>query len=204
MQVNRNDTVLSCAICERTLLLGEKVAGYLHAGEAMSVCELCVDEADQRGWHRAGAPTPPPTRAAVERGPGLFGRLLGRERDRGRRVVEVLPDRATAIEPPPSREGETLTHEGAALFNESQYARTINGLRRSLGAPRVSVVPISSSRPQVVVTVAWDISWYQYRVDAQKAEIHLEGRGDDPEDLDRRWQDWNAHLASDGRLQVAV
>jgi hypothetical protein len=55
-----------------------------------------------------------------------------------------------------------------------------------------------------VVTVAWDISWYQYRVDAQKAEIHLEGRGDDPDDLDVRWQDWNAHLGSDGRLEVAV
>jgi hypothetical protein len=68
----------------------------------------------------------------------------------------------------------------------------------------VSIVPLSGSRPHVVVTVAWDISWYQYRVDAQKAEIHLEGRGDDPEDLDARWQDWNAHLASDGRLQVAV
>ena len=115
----------------------------------------------------------------------------------------MLPERAVAVEAPAASEGETLDHEGAALFNESQYARTINGLRRSLGSPKVSVVPISSSRPQVVVTVAWDISWYQYRVDAQKAEIHLEGRGDDPDDLDARWQDWNAHLASDGRLEVA-
>ena len=41
-------------------------------------------------------------------------------------------------------------------------------------------------------------------LDAAVAEIHLEGRGDDPEDLDARWQEWNAHLASDGRLQVAV
>ena len=137
MQVNRNDTVLSCAICERTLLLGEKVAGYLHAGGAMSVCELCVDEADQRGWRRAGAPTPPPSRAAVERGPGLLGRLLGRERDRGRRVVEVLPERAVAVEAPAAGDGETLTQEGAALFNESQYARTINGLAGA-SAPRRS------------------------------------------------------------------
>src|SRR3954447_2330916 len=72
VQVNRNNTVLACAICERTLLLGERAAGYVAAGRRVTVCELCLDEADQRGWRRAGAPAPPPMAAAVDRGPGLL------------------------------------------------------------------------------------------------------------------------------------
>src|SRR3712207_8223183 len=56
----RSATVLTCAICERTLLLGERAAGYRAHGASQTVCELCVDVADRRGWLRDGAPDPPP------------------------------------------------------------------------------------------------------------------------------------------------
>jgi hypothetical protein len=49
----------------------------------------------------------------------------------------------------------------------------------------------------------WDISWYQYRVDATGGAIRLEGRGDDPGDLDERWCRWNARAVEDGRLAIA-
>ena len=52
---------------------------------------------------------------------------------------------------------------GLELFNESGHPRTVSGIARTLGDPRVSVVQRNAS--EVVVTVAWDLSWYQYRVD---------------------------------------
>ena len=54
--------------------------------------------------------------------------------------------------------------EAADLFNASQYRRTVGGIAKSLGDPTVSVVVLSGVNSEVVVTVAWDISWYQYRV----------------------------------------
>ena len=55
--------------------------------------------------------------------------------------------------------------EGVSAFNRSPYRRAIAGISKSLGDPLVSVIPLAGTRPDVVITVAWDISWYQYRVD---------------------------------------
>ena len=71
--------------------------------------------------------------------------------------------------------------EAADLFNASQYRRTVGGIGKSLGDPRVSVVVLSGVNAEVVVTVAWDISWYQYRVSPDSDNpVRLEGRGHDP------------------------
>src|ERR687894_744104 len=90
MHVHRNATVLTCAICERTLLLGERAAGYRAHGTSQTVCELCVDVADRRGWLRAGAPDPPPVQPSGGRGPGLFGRVAAAVRS-GRPAAEAPP-----------------------------------------------------------------------------------------------------------------
>ena len=75
----------------------------------------------------------------------------------------------------------------------------------SLGDPLVSVIPLAGTRPDVVVTVAWEISWYQYRVDVSAGgAVRLEGRGDDPSDLSHQWRVWNAHATSDGRVSLAT
>jgi hypothetical protein len=65
----------------------------------------------------------------------------------------------------------------------------------------VSIVPLSGTNAAVVVTVAWDISWYQYRVslDLEHA-VRLEERGHDPGELDAMFTDWNAHMEDDGRI----
>ncbi len=71
--------------------------------------------------------------------------------------------------------------EAADLFNASQYRRTVGGIGKSLGEPRVSVVPLSGVNAEVVVTVAWDICWYQYRVSPESENpVRLEGRGTRP------------------------
>ena len=54
---------------------------------------------------------------------------------------------------------------------------------------------------ELVVTVAWDISWYQYRVTPDSAQpVRLAERGHELYELDERYQGWNARVEADGRL----
>jgi hypothetical protein len=52
-----------------------------------------------------------------------------------------------------------------------------------------------------VITVAWDISWYQYRVTPDSGQpVRLAERGHDPDELDASYIGWNAHMGEDGRV----
>ncbi len=200
MQVSRNDTVLECPLCGRTLLLGERVNRYRAGSKQMLVCELCVDDADSRGWLREGAPVPPPVAEPLIRASRRFSRLLG-----GRKPLDAAEEIADVDELPiPGESGlGQAAREGVSAFNRSPYRRAVAGISKSLGDPLVSVVPLAGTRPDVVVTVAWDISWYQYRVDVSAGgSVRLEGRGDDPDDLSHQWRVWNAHAANDGRVTL--
>ncbi len=98
-------------------------------------------------------------------------------------------------------EPELAIVEAADLFNASQYRRTIGGIAKSLGEPRVSIMPLSGVNPDVVITVVWEISWYQYRVTPESGQpVRLAERGHDPEELDGPFGESNAHLVEDGRL----
>ena len=67
--------------------------------------------------------------------------------------------------------------------------------------PRVSVIVLSGVNAEVVVTVAWDISWYQYRVSLDSDNpVRLEERGHDPSELEGAFMEWNAHMEDDGRI----
>ena len=91
--------------------------------------------------------------------------------------------------------------EAAELFNASPYRRTVAGIARSLGRAQVSLLPLSGTNPEVVVTVAWEISWYQYRVALDAAQaVRLAERGYELEELDERFRAWNAFLEEDGRI----
>jgi hypothetical protein len=91
---------------------------------------------------------------------------------------------------------------GAAdIFNASPHRRTIGGVAKSLGAPNASIVRLSGVSGDLVITVAWDISWYQYRVSPDSAQpVRLAERGVDPSELEPAFTDWNARLEADGRL----
>ena len=202
MQVSRNDTVLECPLCGRTLLLGERVARYRAGPRTMLVCELCVDDADGRGWLREGAPVPPPVAVPLARGSGRLSRLLGHRRP-ARAARRAARGRRHRRAPTRAGSGRRRARASSA-FNRSPYRRAVAGISKSLGDPLVSVVPLAGTRPDVVVTVAWDISWYQYRVDVSAGgTVRLESRGDDPDDLSHRWRVWNAHATSDGRVSLA-
>ena len=87
-----------------------------------------------------------------------------------------------------------------AAFNQSPHARTLAGLFRTLGAPRASVAPRSATDREVILTVAWEIVWYQFRVMPDGIEQH---RGQYLSELKPRWQQWNCIVATDGTIREA-
>jgi hypothetical protein len=225
MRVSRQQTVVACAVCDRTLLLGETVTRFAEGGQVRQVCALCRDDAAARGWLREGAPQPPPVSARPRR-PSLRDRLFPRpaaEAEASRVAVERVAMSAVRSAPtttvpaterprPSERRREVRVEQrteaavnairdGIQAFNGSAYRRTVSSITKSLGKPRVSVVPLGGIRPDVVVTVVWDLSWYQYRVDPTiTPAVRLEGRGDDARDLEARWRSWNAATGEDGSV----
>ena len=197
-RVTRATVDRTCAICERRLLMGERATRFSPNGgsDYVDVCPLCTETAVEYGWIREGAPTSPTVPAERRRrAGGLLAALLG---TRPRTVDETI-----ASEPILRRlsEPELAMVEAADLFNASQYRRTIGGIGKSLGTPRVSVTPLSGVNAEVVVTVAWDISWYQYRVSPDlENPVRLEDRGHDPNELEGAFTEWNAHMEDDGRI----
>jgi hypothetical protein len=196
-RVTRVTVDRSCAICERTLLMGEKAIRFSPNGGAdyVDVCPLCADTAIEYGWVREGSPTSPTVPAERRRRSNWLQTFLGaRPRD-----IET----PVASDPILRRlsDHELAMVEAADLFNASQYRRTVGGIGKSLGEPRVSVVTLSGVNSEVVVTVAWDISWYQYRVSPESDNpVRLEGRGHDPDQLEGPFRGWNAHMGEDGRI----
>jgi hypothetical protein len=72
---------------------------------------------------------------------------------------------------------------------------------KSLGVPQASIVPLSGTTGELAVTVAWDLSWYQYRVSPDLGQpIRLEGRGHEIDELEPVFTDWNAKVEDEGRL----
>ena len=190
-----------CAVCHRTLLMGERSFRFTPGGEDwVDVCALCTDQADEHGWIKEGSPTTPlvaDTARRRRRFPGLG--LI--EQHRKVEPEHVMP------EPMLRRLSgtEQAQVEAADLFNDSAYRRTIAGIAKSLGEARVSFLPLSGVNPEVVVTVAWDISWYQYRVVFESGQpVRLAERGYELDELDDRFKDWNGHLGPDGRLSPDI
>jgi len=196
MRITSHAQARACAICERTLLMGERASRFApDIGEDfVDVCPLCVDTALEHGWLKEGSPTTPTVQGERRRRRGL-GSLLGGGRVRSEEPVVSEPILRRLSDE------EVAIVEAADVFNGSQYRRTVEGIAKSLGEPRVSIVPFSGVNQELVVTVAWDISWYQYRVTFESAQpVRLEARGHDPDELEPSFVEWNAHLDETGRV----
>jgi len=196
MIVKKVDTLSICAVCHRTLLLGERVVRYSPGGgDWVDVCPLCVEQANEHGWIREGSPTSPLVAEVRKRRRRLphIGFLEQRRSEEESAPVEPMLRRLSGA--------EQAMVDAAELFNESPFKRTVAGIAKSLGEPRVGLLPLSGTNPEVVITVAWDISWYQYRVAIDSSQpIRLADRGYEIDDLDERFKDWNASLDANGRI----
>jgi hypothetical protein len=199
MLIRRQEEFRTCAVCERTILQGERLARYSPGGEVwVDVCPLCIELANERGWVKEGSPTQP---------------LVAEEpRRRRRRFAGLLEARAPQPEPVVSEpvlrrlspEEQQLV-EAAELFNKSPYSRTIAGVAKSLGQARVSMVPLSGTNPEIVITIAWEISWYQYRVLFDSSQpVRLEERGQDLAELGERFVRWNASFDAESLLRPDI
>ena len=184
----------TCAICERTLLVGERSVRYSPNGEDfVDVCPLCQEEAVEHGWIKEGSPTTPVVSERRRRRIGLASLFESRKPETERVVDEPILRRLSVP--------EKAMVEAAELFNGSAFRRTVAGIAKSLGDPKASVVPLSGVNAEVVVTVAWDISWYQYRVTPESGQpVRLAERGHDPRELESMFTSWNARLTPDGRI----
>ena len=197
MRVIKTTATRTCVVCERTLLQGEHALRYSPDGTRyVDVCPLCTNTAVDQGWVKEGVALSPmlqqPARRRRQR--SLWQSLLGARED------EVEP---VVSEPILRRLGddEIALVEAAELFNATQFRRTIAGVARALGDPLASITPLSGVNAEMVLTFAWDISWYQYRVSPESSQpVRVAERGQDIADLEPAYQYWNATVTEDGRL----
>jgi hypothetical protein len=181
---------VSCDVCGRTLLRGERSDTYLAGGgHRREVCELCTQRAVHEGWVREGVVLERGTRSVPgDRRRSLLGRL--RRGGPGRSAESAFPpppaprsdgngwrgeaDGSDArLEPAPEPRQvravptsiEQRTAAAIARFNASEYPRTVAGVARSLGAPVVVVRPLEDEGSLVTVVVSWELCWYRYEID---------------------------------------
>ncbi|HEY3543125.1 MAG TPA: hypothetical protein VGK79_11350 [Gaiellaceae bacterium] len=198
MRVTKVGTVRVCAICERTLLMGERAFRYApeEGADLVDVCPLCQETAVEHGWLKEGTPSTPVVAGDRRRKRRSLPQLLGVRR--GHHEEPLVPS-----EPILRRlsDDEVAILEAAELFNGSTFRRTVGGIQKSLGEAKASLVSLSGTNGEMAVTVAWDLSWYQYRVSPESAQpVRLERRGHELEELESSFKSWNAHVEEEGRL----
>jgi predicted Fe-S protein YdhL (DUF1289 family) len=133
--------------------------------------------------------------ASGEDSGGARDRQRSRTRPKDPRHVRAVPTTA-----------EVKVDRAIELFNGSSHARTVAGLARTLGPAWVSAQPDSAQPSTVVVLVAWELSWYRYRVDLgdEADPVMMLDKGEELEQIDPSLRNWNAGLDAEGRLVPAL
>jgi hypothetical protein len=197
MRVTKASVTRSCAICERTLLMGEHTLRFSPDGhDYVDVCPLCSDIALDHGWVREGHAVSPALQqhARRRRQKTLWQALLGTRDEETEPVVSEPILRRLS-------DDELTLVEAADLFNQSDFRRTVVGVSKSLGDPKVSIVPLAGINAETVLTFAWDITWYQYRVSPDAAQpVRIADRGHDIDEVEATFAHWNARFDESGRL----
>jgi len=195
MRVTKATVRRACSVCERTLLQGEYTVRFSPDGvEFVDVCPLCQDVALDYGWVREGGPISPALSPHARKKRPRWAQFLGVANGGSQPVVPEPVLRRLS-------DSEAALVEAADLFNASLFTRTVQGVARALGAPLVSIVPLSGVNSELVLTFAWEITWYQYRVFPEAPQpIRLADRGSDISEVSAPFTDWNAQLDENGRV----
>jgi hypothetical protein len=216
----------TCAVCGRTILAGERTRRYVSASGDRDVCELCAARAERLGWQREEEGMPAaPAMPEKRRWRGL-GVLLRRrpsgvpapEAEPEREEEEEAPPEPTASSPDPAAPGARPARlesepsllspfeRAVARFNGSEASRTVAGLVRTLGPPWVSVGAAGGAPKEVRITVAWELSWYQWGVDLgdELRPIFQLDKGLELEQLDTAARQWNASAGEGGRIVLVA
>jgi hypothetical protein len=132
--------------------------------------------------------------------------------------IQAPPPERAVEAPPPSRpkdprhvravptNAEVKVERAAEVFNASQHPRTIAGIARSLGDPWVTATPLEDAPSEVSIVVAWELSWYHFRVDLGAANdpVTVVGKGEELDELDDWAKDWNASAGADGQIAIGI
>lgn len=141
-------------------------------------------------------PTPPRRRSRPPRRPAPEEPVSSEEP-----AAEPRPRRRSVPQKP-----ERRIRRAFESFNASGHRSTVRSLIRSLGGPYVCAVTTAETPAEVRITVAWELSWYQYEVDltAEGEAVRELGRGQELGQLSPEDQAWNAHAAEDGELRTGL
>jgi hypothetical protein len=222
----------ACEVCGRTMLKGEQAEPYLTPSrERRMVCTLCAPRAQQEGWIRESAAPETPTRpqrtderrgllrlGRRRRGPAT-GDVPAPEPASRRAEEEPADDGAEADQEKPFRRkrsgprsprhvravptnSQLKIERALDLFNESEHRRTVTGIIRALGTPHASASTSPVSAAQVLLTVAWELSWYQFVVDLSdgREPVQVRGQGQELDELPEQVRQWNLEAAEDGTM----
>jgi hypothetical protein len=236
--------MVSCDICGRTILKGERTEAYLApGGQRKLVCELCTARADHEGWIRESAHGDIAAPRPREQRRSVLARLRRERRDEAPQPQPQLEQEqshargqngdAAHYEPSteehevveqhprqrrPSRRkdprhvravptnAQVKIERALEMFNHSEHTRTIAGIARTLGHPWVSAFPRAEAPSEVDITVAWELSWYRYRIDLGDASdpVTLLDKGQEMDELGETEREWNASASEDGQLASGV
>jgi hypothetical protein len=168
------------------------------------------------------APEPPAPVAETDLAAAPRRRLLGRRRA-APQEPEPGPATDPAVRPDPAGPGmrsrsRPLDDAEAELspvsrlerailrFNVSEAGRTVAGLTRTLGPPSVSVGASATGAQDVRVTVAWEISWYQWGIDLgdELRPVFEIAKGYEISELDASSRQWNATAVDGGHVVMGA
>src|SRR5829696_1202118 len=197
---------------DQGLLGGAATGASADRGVGVPPRELAPEEPANPAASAAGAERPAAAQLSAEdiaitgepspRHPSSRAKRLEEQAALGGRRQE--PHEVHAV--PTSREGKL--GRAFELFNASEHRRTVAGISRALGEPWVSASPVgdAATAREVSIVVAWELSWYRYRVDLHDADqpVLLLDRGDEIDDLDEVLRGWNAAADDAGCLGLAA
>lgn len=121
------------------------------------------------------------------------------------------PDRDRTA-PAPDADDSSLSldevHISQRHFNDSPFVEKMGSVRRSLGRPAVSLLKVAGDVRKTLLTVAWEIVWYQYLLDLDEScpeedRALLFSEGMELVELADRFKQPNAELDDHGRLDAS-
>jgi hypothetical protein len=101
---------------------------------------------------------------------------------------------------------EAKVERALELFNGSEHQRTVAGLARTLGVPWITALPDGDQPSGVTVVVAWELSWYRYRIDLgdEADPVVLLEKGEEVAQIEEQLRGWNATMDADGKVVAEV
>jgi hypothetical protein len=152
--------------------------------------EAVEEEANNGRGHE-----PPPEQSTTEEQEAAAPRIRRPNRRKDPRHVRAVPTNS-----------QVKIERAIEMFNASDHTRTIGGIARTLGLPWVSAQPRAEAPSEVEITVAWELSWYRYRIDLGDASdpVTLLDKGQEMDELDESHRGWNASATADGQLAAGV